>query len=281
MRVPDEAREALTLAGMQPLRWELASTFAPASTRRPSYRVELRGGGAIKVRCLLDASSAEDNVRVRAAMAAPALSPVILRHGRVLVEPWVDGTPLAGGPLPDAHVEAAAAVLAGIHATEEIAGRRVRGETTTRAWLDTTAGWLEYLVARGALTAAAAETLRETQRRTDPGTTSSGVIHGDFCAENMVVDRSGRLVVIDNEDCRVDALDYDLGLVWYRSGAEDASFARFAGAYARTSGRTLPPSRFWMIAALTKGARYRVELFPDGAAPVVARLERLAAELVG
>ena len=35
--------------------------------------------------------------------------------------------------------------------------------------------------------------------RLDPGSAPAALIHRDFCAENMLIDREGRLRVIDND----------------------------------------------------------------------------------
>jgi Ser/Thr protein kinase RdoA (MazF antagonist) len=266
---------------MQPRRWQLVSTFAPETTRRPSYRVELRDGRTVKVRGLLDEVSAAQVHQIRAALPIEAFPPVLLRHGRVFVEPWVEGSPLASGPVSEAQVVAAAALLAQVHAVEEIAGRKVRSETATTEWLERTTARLEFLLARGAIREDCFRSLRDAQRRWDPGTARVGVIHGDFCAENIVVDPAGRLFVIDNEDFSLDPLDYDLGLTWYGWPLPAPAFALFLDTYARRAQRSVPPLSFWKIAAVVKGAAIRVQLFPDGAGVAIDRLEHLAAELAG
>ncbi len=274
-----EVLAALAHGGMRPLRWQLLSAFAPETTRRPSYRVELCDGRTVKARCLLDESSAEKTQQIRAAMAVGAFPPVLLRCGRVFIEPWVEGTPLSSGAATGAQVATAASLLAQVHAVEEVAGRKVRSERATQEWRGQTTARLELLVARGAIRGDCLQTLQDAQQRSDPGTARLGVIHGDFCAENMIVDPAGGLLVIDNEDFAVDALDYDLGLTWYRWPLPELAFALFLDTYSRQARRPVAPLTFWKIAAVAKGAASRVQLFPEGAAAALARLEHLAAEL--
>ena len=274
-----EVRAALAHAGMRPRRLQLLSTFAPETTRRPSYKVELCDGRTVKARCLLDESTAEKTQQIRAAVPVETFPPVILRHGRVFVEPWVEGIPLSSAGATRAQVATAASLLARVHAVEEVAGRKVRCERATQAWRERTTAWLELLVARSAIRGDCFQTLQGALQRSDPGTARLGVIHGDFCAENMIVDPAGNLVVIDNEDFAVDALDYDLGLTWYRWPLPEPAFALFLEAYSRQARQTVSPLTFWKIAAVAKGAASRVQLFPEGAAPALARLEQLAAEL--
>lgn len=274
-----EVLAALAHAGMQPRRWQLVSTFAPKTTRCPSYRVELCDGRTVKARCLLDESRAEQTQQLRDAVTAGAFPPVLLRHGRVFVEPWVEGTPLSAGAVAEAQIAAAATLLAQVHAVEEVAGLKVRSERATTEWLERTSARLELLAARGAITEDCFQTLHGAQRRSDAGTARVGVIHGDFCAENMVVDPAGDLFVIDNEDFALDALDYDLGLTWNRWPLPEPDFAFFLQTYARQARRTVGPLTFWKIAAVAKSAAFRVQLFPEGAPAAIARLERLAADL--
>jgi Ser/Thr protein kinase RdoA (MazF antagonist) len=81
----------------------------------------------------------------------------------------------------------------------------------------------------------------------------SGLIHADFCADNMIVTGEGDIVVIDNEQLRVGALDYDLARCWCRwpmNSAQREAFCRGYEQY-RSLQQFAQNQTFWAIRALT------------------------------
>ena len=99
--------------------------------------------------------------------------------GCVLMEEWVDGTPLPHADGTPEHVVAAATLLASLHSVgqiERIAARSMTAaERLERARRD-----LALLSERGAVSRGQARTMREALRRFDPGATETGIIYRDL-----------------------------------------------------------------------------------------------------
>ena len=87
--------------------------------------------------------------------------------------------------------------------------------------------------------------------------------------------------MVDNEALAIDALSYDLGRSWYRSGLPPARWALFEAEYRRSGGSGASDGSpiFWRVAAVVEGALTRLERDARGAEPSLDRLSRLAAEL--
>ena len=274
------ATQALSRAGMVPLAMERITTLGLGTSRRAAWRVELTDGRTVKVRCVRDARWALRGSWIRAGLRDDAFPPVLSRWQSVIVEAWVAGEPwLRDDAALDAQIAATAPILGRLHAVEAIAGRRVRSLRPPSRWRRTTEAQLAHLAAVGALDEACVAELRAALHRTDPGTASVGVVHGDFCLENVVLGADGRVFVVDNEEVRIDALDFDLGFVWYRWRLAEREFQRFLDAYAQLAGRRPGDLAFWKIAGVVKSAHARVTRYPATAGAALERLRTLAVEV--
>jgi len=157
----------------------------------------------------------------------------------------------------------------------------VRRFASTLPELDGIESDLAQLVASGALAASAARQLGLAARERDPGQAEVGVVHRDFCAENMITDGSGRLRVIDNDGFRVGPLDLDLANVWYRWPMAARERDVFLSAYAmhRDPRDALRHAGFWRVRAVAKSARLRIALGGPRASVALEALRRLPGSL--
>lgn len=270
-----EMLAGLERAGMVPRLWRCVSTFGGSTTRRAAYHVELCDGRAVKARMLRDKAAAERVLRLHRALGDVSLSPVLASAGRLLVEGWVDGEPLADDV---GSVRDAATLLARIHCVEHPAWSGTRSRRATRLLLETGRARVWRLARQGIVGARRRAHLLSILERTDPGEAVTGIIHGDFCAENLVRASSGRLVAIDNEELSGGFLDYDLGLTWYRWPLPEDRFAVFLEAYAHEAARTPGDLSFWKVVAVLKGLTVRARFDPDSLPIALHRLRDLAGE---
>jgi Ser/Thr protein kinase RdoA (MazF antagonist) len=204
---------------------------------------------------------------------------VIARHGRVLIEDWIDGEALPDVPRPH-HLAAAGALLAELHAKPRLGDRKLHGVCSTAHQHQLAQNRLRIVVAAGALRAEEAARLERALELWDPLRATVGLVHLDFCGENMVIDREGRLRVVDNERVRVDAPGYDLARTWYRWALPAREWDAFCLAY--TARLPFPSSldslRFWKIAAVILSAELRLHAYPEKAGVPIDCLRALAAE---
>ena len=75
---------------------------------------------------------------------------------------------------------------------------------------------LPRLVELGALAPDAAGMLLAAARGNAPTDPAVGLIHGDFCPENIVLRAPNMPAVVDNETLAIDVVPYDLGRTWHR-----------------------------------------------------------------
>jgi len=94
-----------------------------------------------------------------------------------------------------------------------------------------------------------------------PDEATIGLIHTDFCPENLVQHRGSKLCSVDNESLQLGYLAYDLARCWYRWPLQGAEGAAFIKAYEdmRESSDFREHFPFWFISVLTEAAVYRLD----------------------
>lgn len=278
----DEVQAALRANALRWSGWECVSSFMSPALDRVTYRIDLIGGGAaiVKARRMPSEEAARLQAEIRRALPG-AFTAVRARHGRVLLEEWVDGEVVGGAPSAET-VRQAAGVLAELHARPTLGGRAMFGRESTAEQRRVTSQALRKVRRAGLLPRGDAAVLARALRREDPGSCLYGLIHTDFCGVNMVVDRQGRLRVVDNERLGRDALGYDLGRAWYRWALPREIWSAFLDAYGTAlAAREAPePFRFWQIVAAVRALEIRLRYTPDHVEAPLLCLRQLTEESV-
>jgi Ser/Thr protein kinase RdoA (MazF antagonist) len=252
--LPAEVEAAVGAEGMAGAEVELISPLGERKGRRLAYRVRSKDR-TVKLR-VLDSSAVAEELESLSRGLDAAFVPVIARHGRVTVEPWVEGTLLDGDSSNE--VERAARVLGRLHAGTA----RPAPSAAESQWLAAAHGDLRILEEADLIDAETATTLRWQLVGLADRPASSCVIHRDFCLENLIVDREGELRVIDNEWLAVGPPAYDLGRTLHRWPLDDEAWAGFLTAYVEVAGE--PQDReLWMLVAALMGARVAHQRAPE------------------
>jgi hypothetical protein len=268
---------AIARAALDVRRVENITTAHFPSHRRATYRVELASGETIKARVVDDETTARRVFEMRRDLP-DAFVPAFVRDGCVLFERWIDGDLLGDATPPDARIAEAAALLAGVHAVRRPNVGAAPGHANTAARRNATERGLGRLTETGAIDARDAVRLADDLSRADPHDAATGLTHLDFCGENMLVDRAGRLRVFDNERVGVDHLGFDLARTWYRWALPPEGWTTFVRAYAPDgpADASIPDFTFWAIVALVHSACLRLDAAHPHAARPIERLRRLA-----
>lgn len=245
-----------------------------------TFRVTLDDGRVVKVRRLSRAAKAQRFVGLVRELASAQLAAILAHEGRVCVETWIEGVPLGELPRCPARLGAAADLLGTLHATRSLQGRRVARRGAPVRVLQRAERQLGRLAAAAVLAPARATELARVLRRSVPARAPIGVIHGDFCAENLVEDGNGRLIAVDNESLRLDFLDFDLARTWARWPMPDPDWDAFLARYARWRAAPVDDAAtpFWRAAAIVKSLHLRTA---RRTAQADAPLRRLAELLAG
>lgn len=266
-----EIEDAFDREGLRPRHSVLISRPEERKHRRCAYRVELEDGRTIKARQLESVEAASRLFELRVGLEE-AFAPATAQHGRVLLEAWIEGVPLAelGS---EARAEEAGALLGRLHSMELAAGPQT---VSTLKWRERTKEELEILVEAGKLGLREVERLDAELDRWDPETARLACVHRDFCAENMLIDPHGRLRVIDNEWFTIDPAGLDLGRTFIRWPMPEGAWGRFLRAYRSTARADPGPLPFWKIVSALWSARFRLNQDPERLAGPLGLLRRFA-----
>ncbi len=247
------AEHALHELGLSPADHELVSPHYTPALKRCAFKVALTDGRTIKLRVHLCEERAAENHRIRARLPK-GFTGVLSRVGAVTVEPWVDGQPLHSADA-GRFVEQAVHLLTALHQSQP------PQQAKTDEWVAEVHSGLDLLADRGVLQASERDQLRFLASRHDPGVCNCVLIHNDFCGNNLVVDESGMLWVIDNEMICCEPVDLDLARTWYLWPEIREDWVRFQQYHAELSPSLGNPTAypFWRLLAVTRSAVVRLK----------------------
>jgi Ser/Thr protein kinase RdoA (MazF antagonist) len=250
------------------------------NSRRASFRIALEDGTAIKGRRFETRFEAERFARLTRHLASPRVPAAIAQRGGAVIEPWIAGKSLAGQAVTLAEMRDCGALLASIHVTppptaseDELALARQERERRL-------AGNVDRLLMAGLIDESFAGRLRSAAGP-QPARFAVGLIHGDFCPENLVRTEDDRILAVDNETLRFEALDYDLARCWYRWTMDGAQARAFLDGYGtqRSPADFLRHFAYWAICALVDSVVFRAGAGIAGVDAVLRRLKVFIEEL--
>ena len=245
---------------------------------RAAFRLRLADGRQLKLRRLRSPERAAELARLTERLRELGIPQVVLLRGAALAVEWLEGTPMREAPGSADRIEEAARLLGRIHATPAFDGLSLPVLRSTAAELLAMQEELATLVREGRLASDTAERLEAAARELDPGRSLHGVVHGDFCFENLVIDGDSRLRVVDNEGIEVASLALDLARVWSRWPMPEPAWDRFLAAYRSAGGSHAEAEDLlvWKIRTLVRSAWYRVSYRLAGDDDALAKLRSLS-----
>ena len=214
---------ALVRCGMVPRHVVLISPLGERKGVRFAYRVTLEDGRTVKARHFGSEAAARRALELQAGLEE-AFACAVAQDGPVLVEQWIEGIPLNDIEAA-ARADEAGGLLGRLHSTP--LGACAASVVATGPWRQAAESDLALLGGATDLGARDVEMLRAEIARRDPGSAPAVLIHKDFCVENMLVDRHGRLRIIDNEQLEIAPAGFDLGRTFHRWPMADATWTRF------------------------------------------------------
>lgn len=276
-----EVVAALSQFGLCVRSWQRLSTMRAPEYQRRVYRLDLAGGRVLKARRLEDEATARRLFEIR--QEAPAgFARVLHCHGAVILEAWIEGEDLARRPATTRHLIEAATLLACLHAAPQVFGRPLPATQATAAEREMAEHARWSLARDGHLALAESDSIGAALEQLDPKQALLGLVHTDFCGENMVIDPDGRLHVIDNERMGLGALGLDVARTWYRWMLPPAAWECFRANYqARMPHEdALRHFAFWALVATLKSAALHLRMDTARAHAPIACLRQIMAELV-
>jgi Ser/Thr protein kinase RdoA (MazF antagonist) len=251
-------------------------TALPSPVRqRAAFAIELADGSRLKARRFRSAQRAELVVALRGRIDG-GFAPILARRGEGMLLAWIEGRTLDTlAPLPPQELRRCGRMLGALHALacEPHPGGTAPSPDDHFAKLLRNAGELRQA---GLLDAALAQRALAAADAARPKEPTLGLIHKDFCAENLVQRADGSLVCIDDATLSTGPHDLDVARSWYRFPLSAQDFEHFAAGYEER--RSLAEFRrhfaFWATCVLVGSAATRLRARAPG---VQAPLERLRA----
>ena len=275
VRVPSEVWELLAKFGVAVVQIS-EITARPSLALKNTYRVTLADGRVVKVRRLQSVARAEQVERLLKALGPnPAWAGLLLRFREFFLEEWVEGESLGGQPPEPAVARQCGVILAQLHQVaipaDEAIGLSVEQE------LGQVRSHLGELEAAGRFTRTEAIELADRAVALAPRRIQPGIVHLDFCGENLVWHPIRGPVCVDNETLRIGSCEQDLGRAVHRWNLEGVARAEFLAGYAAAEGPAgLDALPFWGLAAEAYSASIRLRYrFADAGAPIQALKRRL------
>lgn len=261
---------AVRECGLELRRAWLLSPLGTAKGIRIAYRVETECGKTIKAREFESEAVAESICELRSVLA-PAFAPVIRRSGCIVIEEWIEGSPLSGTD-ERSRLREAGSILGALHSQAIPGGKQ---SLSTDEWHSSARSDLVQLSEAELISTATASVLAEKLADADPLEAAASLIHFDYCVENMLIDRRGQLCIIDNERISIAPPEMDLAWTFFRWPLAARSQSFLEGY--RSSAGSLPHAmNFWNIVAVLLGSRVYMRCAPERVAPAVALLRGYA-----
>jgi Ser/Thr protein kinase RdoA (MazF antagonist) len=237
-----------------------------------AFRLEFADGAVLKGRRVRSPRRAEA-VEQLVDLAGRGFQPVRARQGLALLTDWIEGRVLSSFEPSLDLVRQCGAVLAKLHQVAIPDATRRRPDAN-RALLNLKQD-LGVLESAQAIDAAFADRAIRLATGRMPGDASAGVIHNDFCAENIVLGAGGEVTVIDNATITIGLHDMDLARTWLRWPMAPHLGTAFLTGYRTGRGPDsfLEHFAFWAVCALSRAAANRLTRQMGG---VGGRVEQLA-----
>jgi hypothetical protein len=252
------------------------STLRQLGSARCAILLEFADGTRLKGRRFDSVSKARRAAELLDAIGAD-YPRIVARRGDALLLEWIEGSTLSSlNPLPPATLSRCGTMLGRLHTLD--ASNLTDGPPPAHEDPEAALGrTIDELGRAGVLDADRARRALEFAAVHRPSAPSIGIVHQDFCAENLVQDASGAVVCIDNATLDHGPHDFDLARTWYRWPMNALEGASFADGYSEH--RDLDAFRrhfgFWATVVVVVAAARRHRMGVPGVNEALGRLEHV------
>ncbi len=252
-------------------------TSLPSVRRRQkAFSFDFADGTRLKGRRFKNAERAETVRQIRLAIGG-GFSQILSRRGDSMLLEWIDGTSLSKQrSISPTQFHGCGEMLGALHrvAMEDVAAvpPLTLGAVCEKFQRD-----IAELVKSQLVNASFVRDVHEAALACQPKNATAGVIHRDFCAENLVVCASNSVVCIDNAGLAVGPHDLDLARTWWRWPMTRRDWAQFVSGYMehRDMSEFLDNFVFWASCVLVGSAALRHRYCTPGIREPLDRLQRL------
>ncbi len=253
------------------------TTLPSPCRQRASFRLRFGDGRILKGR-LLDSNAIAERVEYLSQFLDHRHFPKVLgRRGCALLMEWIEGQPLTSVQCPPELVRCCGALQGLLHSMLVPKEMHIEAHPREQDWQAKLEENIHEMVARRALGREEGKQVLELALRHAPASFALGLVHRDFCAENIVLGAHGQVYVIDNETLHIDAYDYDLARTWYRWPLNRLQRAAYYDGYNqyRTTADFAKYFLYWAMVVLVEATVYRLRIRTRGASIPIRRIKAL------
>lgn len=253
-------------------------TPLPRPGDRAAFRLEFADGRVMKGRRASDGSCAARVERFSRFLDPRHFPRLLARRGAALLSEWADGVPVVATEASDDLCRQAGALHGVLHRFLTSADERGQARDRWERWASRLERDLDELVKRRAIDRAVAARAMAAAAAAAPAGVDFGLVHGDLCPRNIVL-QDGVIRVVDSENLRIDACDYDLARTWYLWPMTAAGRQAYYDGYHehRRSRGFVEHFVYWAVVVLAESARVRLRARSGNADYPLARLRSLLA----
>ncbi|MGH7963155.1 MAG: aminoglycoside phosphotransferase family protein [Candidatus Binatia bacterium] len=244
--------------------------------QRASFRLQFADGRVLKGRRCETSDQAERIEYLARFLNHQRFPKVLARCRSALLTEWIEGRPLTFADYKPDLLARCGELQGWIHRIPlpHAASPDHLSLSSRRTDLDRS---IQLLVAGGVLAKQEGRRIFDLAMAHAPDTFAVGFIHGDFCAENIVLRPPEHISVIDNDTVLIDAYDYDLGRTWYRWPMNRTQIEVYYSGYRqyRSPDSFITHFPYWAVSALVDSAKFRLRSRAQGLSIPVRRLRAI------
>lgn len=248
------------------------------SSLKRSFRLTLNSDKLVKVRLLLPGRSAETIKHLlQLGSGAKRCARIMAVNGRCILEEWIEGEPLPLASCDSDTLIACGRSLAEIHNTPLPTKPELIPQNPSA--LDRLLQDISILTTEGWLTTSETNDLLCRAMATMPSFSREGLVHFDYCGENIILHKDRGPLSIDNETITLGSFSLDIARTFVRWGLDDKSQGLFLSGYLAADGPAeLECLRFWSVVALAWSAAIRIRHGNQDCGPQISALRRLISD---
>ncbi|MFC1668339.1 aminoglycoside phosphotransferase family protein [Chlamydiota bacterium] len=245
----------------QVVRVEPITTLFSPYLERGVFKLILADGRILKARRFPRPEEAHNMMRLSLFLEMRYFPRGLLFHGRGVFIEWIEGKSF--NVLEDKIdiVQEGGKIQGILHATSLPEELYEQSHSEYHYWKNRLEKKISYLVEHGFLRYPEGKRLFKAASIYQEQSLSLGLIHGDFCVENMIINTQNEISVIDIESISVTALAYDIARTTLRWKMNSQQHERFLNSYVMVSifEEFLKGFSFWIILVLVESAIFYVQ----------------------
>jgi aminoglycoside phosphotransferase (APT) family kinase protein len=257
----------------------LLTTLPSPVSGRASLRLRLEDGRTLKAIVFETESEAKRAAMLLRFADRHHFPEMLGRRGRAMMFKWVDGRPVVPADCGLERLGELGRIHAKLHSTP-LPGKIKHHAMPAENWNERLDRYFHEFARFEVLAAGEQRLAARLALNHSPKDIPVGLVHKDFCAENMVIDPSGHIWVIDIETFSVDSPDYDLARTWHRWPMKSEQSEAYLDGYRclRSTVEFQEYSLYWKIAVLVESALFRLQRQTSGWEVPIRRLLQLIHE---